>query len=191
MISFVRRLATACLLALCSIAGPANLHALAKQERQPPATPFEGDAADLSPREIQRLFDAYVVMQAQERLALSDGQFPQFLTRLKSLQETRRRNQQRRNQLLLELARLSNPANTRADDSAVRERLKALQEHETLAAAELRKAYEALDQVLDVRQQARFRVFEEQIERRKVELLLRARHVNRPRQLNRQSQPPR
>jgi hypothetical protein len=34
---------------------------------------------------------------------------------------------------------------------------------------------EALNQVLDVRQQARFRVFEEQMERRKMELLMRAR----------------
>ena len=41
---------------------------------------------------------------------------------------------------------------------------------------------EAVDQVLDLRQQARFRVFEEQMERRKVELLLRARQANRPRQ---------
>ena len=44
----------------------------------------------------------------------------------------------------------------------------------------MRKAYNALDEVLDVRQQARFRVFEEQIERRKIELLMRARQPNRP-----------
>ena len=43
----------------------------------------------------------------------------------------------------------------------------------------MRKAYNALDEVLDVRQQARFRVFEEQIERRKIELLMRARQQNR------------
>ena len=44
----------------------------------------------------------------------------------------------------------------------------------------MRKAYNALDEVLDIRQQARFRVFEEQIERRKIELLMRARQQNRP-----------
>ena len=45
----------------------------------------------------------------------------------------------------------------------------------------MRKAYNTLDEVLDVRQQARFRVFEEQIERKKLELLLRARqNPNRP-----------
>jgi hypothetical protein len=39
----------------------------------------------------------------------------------------------------------------------------------------LRKAYDSLDEVLDVRQQARFRIFEENLERRKMDLLLRAR----------------
>ena len=64
----------------------------------------------------------------------------------------------------------------------IKERLTALQELESRTAAEMRKAYNALDEVLDVRQQARFRVFEEQIERRKIELLMRARQQNRPNQ---------
>jgi hypothetical protein len=57
----------------------------------------------------------------------------------------------------------------------VRERLKGLKDHDQRAAAELLKAYEALDQVLDVRQQARFRVFELNMERQKLDMLLRAR----------------
>ena len=47
------------------------------------------------------------------------------------------------------------------------------------AAAEIRQAQNDLDEVLDVRQQARFRVFEEEIERRKVELVVRARQARR------------
>jgi len=46
----------------------------------------------------------------------------------------------------------------------------------------LRKGYSSVDEVLDLRQQARFRVFEERIERRKLELLMRARQQNRPNQ---------
>ena len=46
---------------------------------------------------------------------------------------------------------------------------------------DVRQALEGVDQVLDLRQQARFRLFEEQMERRKVELLMRARQANRPR----------
>ena len=45
----------------------------------------------------------------------------------------------------------------------------------------MRKAYEAIDQVLDLRQQAQFRVFEELMERRKLELVMRARQANRQR----------
>jgi hypothetical protein len=38
-----------------------------------------------------------------------------------------------------------------------------------------RKAHDAVDELLDARQQARFRVFEEEMERRKFDLLSRAR----------------
>jgi hypothetical protein len=62
------------------------------------------------------------------------------------------------------------------------ERVKALQELEDRSLADLRKAYEGVDQVLDVRQQARFRVFEEQMEQRMLQLITRARAANRPRQ---------
>ena len=36
----------------------------------------------------------------------------------------------------------------------------------------MRRAYDAVDEVLDARQQARFRIFEERIERRKLDLLI-------------------
>jgi len=53
--------------------------------------------------------------------------------------------------------------------------LRALRELDDRAALELRRAADGVDEVLDIRQQARFRMFEEQIERRKLDLLLRAR----------------
>jgi hypothetical protein len=147
---------------------------------QPPAAgpqrPLATLGDEMTPAEIQRLFDAYLLMEAQQALALTDQQYPQFLTRLKMLQDTRRRNQQQRNQLMNELQRLTNPrAQVKADEAVLKERLNTLQELDARNAAELRKAYTALDEVLDIRQQARFRVVEEQIERRKLELLLRAR----------------
>jgi hypothetical protein len=125
--------------------------------------------------ELQRLFDAYMVMQAQEALQLDDTQFGQFLPKLKALQDTRRRNEQARNQLVGELGRLTAPSAVTVDETAVRERLRALQELESRSAAELRRAYDTIDQQLDVRRQARFRVFEQNMERRKLQLMLRAR----------------
>jgi hypothetical protein len=145
------------------------------------------DNGEMTPGEIQKLFDAYLVMEAQQALQLSEQQYPQFLSRLRTLQETRRKNQQERNQLMNQLQRLTNPrAQVRGDEAMIKERLTGLQELESRNAAEMRKAYNALDEVLDVRQQARFRVFEEQIERRKIELLMRARQQNR---LNNQQGP--
>lgn len=154
--------------------------------QQAPPRPIPGLSDDMTPVEIQRLFDAYLIMEAQQFLNLTDTQYPQFLARLKTLQDTRRRNQQQRNQLMGELQRLTNPraaaAAGKPDDATIKERLSALQELESRTAAEMRKAYNGLDDVLDVRQQARFRVFEEQIERRKIELLMRARQQNRLKQ---------
>ena len=136
----------------------------------------------LAPMEVQRLLDAYVIVQAQEALQLSDAQYPQFLAKLKALQDVRRRNEQSRLRLIAELNRLSN-GRTVAEgrEPQIRERLKALDDLEGSSAFELRRARDELAQTLDVRQQARFRVFEEQMERRKLQLLQRAQ--NRPRQL--------
>jgi len=169
-------------------------------QAQPPAPVPPGSqpgipglSDDMTPGEIQRLFDAYLIMEAQQALNLTDAQYPQFLARLKTLQDTRRRNQQQRNQLMGELQRLTNPrvaAAVRPDEAQIKERLSALQELESRAAAEMRKAYNGLDEVLDVRQQARFRVFEEQIERRKIELLMRARQQNRQNQQAPPRRPP-
>jgi hypothetical protein len=72
-----------------------------------------------------------------------------------------------------------------SDDGMLRDALKQLQDIDTRGEADALKAYEAIDQVLDLRQQAKFRVFEEQMERRKLELVTRARQANR---LNRQQQ---
>jgi cell fate (sporulation/competence/biofilm development) regulator YlbF (YheA/YmcA/DUF963 family) len=142
------------------------------------ATPAPGPAAEdgVTPAEIQRLFDAYVVMQAQKELELSDEQFPRFLARVKTLQEVRRRGQMQRGRLLQELRRLSQAT---GQDEALRTQLKALNDLDARVQTEVHQALDGVDQVLDLRQQARFRLFEEQMERRKVDLLMRARQANR------------
>ena len=154
----------------------------ASTRTRPDARPGQARAAQQADRleigELQRLFDAYTVMQAQDALQLDDAQFGQFLPKLKSLQETRRRSEQGRVQLVGDLARLTAPSVVAIDEAAVRDRLRALQELEGRAAAELRRAYDAIDQQLDVRRQARFRVFEQSMERRKLQLMLRARRGN-------------
>ena len=107
------------------------------------ATAQQADRLDIA--ELQRLFDAYMVMQAQDALQLDDAQFGQFLPKLKALQDTRRRNEQARNRLVAELGRLTAPS-AAADEAAVRDRLRELQELEGRSAADLRRAYDTVDQ---------------------------------------------
>jgi hypothetical protein len=161
-------------LSMVAVIGVVCLLAAPSAAQAPP-----DDPADLRPGEIQRLFDAYLVMEAQRSLGLSDTQYPPFLTRLRALQEIRRKHLQARNQLLGELGRLTAPSAV-TDEPAIRERLAALQALDARSSTETATAYAELDGVLDPRQQARFRVFENQIERRKLELMLRARQNARP-----------
>jgi len=148
--------------------------ALARQDPPDPAA-----AGNMTPAEIQKLFDAYIVVEAQRDLELSDVQYPQFIARLRTLQDTRRRNQQERIQLMGRLQRLTAPRTPAAAAGVIEGFLKNLDDLEVRNATEMRKAYTELDQVLDARQRARFRVLEEQVERRKIELLMRARNQMR------------
>jgi len=153
---------------------PAGGARIRQEARQGQGRTAAQQADRLEVAELQRLFDAYMVMQAQEALQLDDGQFGQFLPKLKALQDTRRRNDLARARLVGELARMTAALET-VDEAALRERLGALQDLEGRSAAELRRAYDAIDQQLDVRRRARFRVFEQNMERRKLQLMLRAR----------------
>ena len=156
-------------------AGPGT-RARAESRQGQARTAQQADRLEIA--ELQRLFDAYTVMQAQEALQLDDAQFGQFLPKLKALQDTRRRNEVARNQLVAELGRMTAPGTAGFDEAAVKERMRALLDLEVRAAEELRRAYDTIDQQLDVRRQARFRVFEQNMERRKLQLMLRARRGN-------------
>jgi Spy/CpxP family protein refolding chaperone len=145
--------------------------------QQPPAGPAATEQP-ISVGELQRMFDAYALMQAQDQLKISDDQFSQFLTRFKALQDIRRKALGERARAVNELRTMTREPPP-PDESQLKDRLKALQELEARAAADTKKAYDAVDQVLDVVQQARFRVFEENMERRQLELISRARQANR------------
>ena len=182
----MKRLCCIAVLGLVSVfAAPAVISA---QRQQLPAQEGQGQGQPLPPREMQRLLDGYAVIQGQEFLGLNDTQFAQFLPKFRALQDTRRRNEMERLRLLQELNRMTNPrADGQGADNDVRERLRMLKENESRAAGEIQKARDAVDQTLDVRQQARFRVFEEQIEQRKLQLLMQVRQ-NRANRLARPQQ---
>jgi hypothetical protein len=155
----------------------------AQQAPGVPGVPGVNAAVDdpaVTPNEIQRMFDAYALVQAQDQLHLNDDQYPRFLVRFKSLQEVRRRSLQEHTRLVGELRRLLMLG--QPDEAQLKERMQELQEVDSRAVADVKRAYDGLDQVLDVKQQAHLRVFEEQMERRKIELITRARQANRQKQ---------
>jgi hypothetical protein len=65
------------------------------------------------------------------------------------------------------------------DENQIKDRLKALQDLDTRSETEIHKAYDGVDSVLDVRQQAKFRLFEQQMELQKLALVERAKLANR------------
>jgi hypothetical protein len=135
----------------------------------------EPQAGGLTAAEVTRLFDAYAMVQAQEFLGLDDKQYPLFVQRFRELQDTRRRHLQQRVRLLQQFRQLTQAGTAGADDAALR---RSLEEWKTLEVNErddTGRALGGVDGVLSLRQQVRFRVFEEQMERRKLELMGRAR----------------
>lgn len=130
-------------------------------------------SGDMTPLEVQRLFEAFELVRAQEMLDLSEEQYPEFVARFKVLQDTRRGGQQERQRRLRELQRMSNQPG--ADESALAEQLLALASHDQEIAQRQRDAIAEIDTLLNVRQQVRFRMFEQAMERRRVDLLMRAR----------------
>jgi hypothetical protein len=133
----------------------------------------------VTPAEIQQMFDAYFLVRAQEVLQLRDDQYPPFLARLRALQEIRRRTENQRLQNINQLRRMLQAADGQLDEPTIKERLRALNDLQASSTAEIRQAQNSLDEVLDLQQQARFRVLEEEMERRKVELVMRTRQTNR------------
>ena len=160
-----------CVLCVALLLASATAHAQPAPQQQPPP--------GLAAGEVQKLLDAYALVQAQDFLGLNDAQFNAFLPKLRVLQETRRRNEQERMRLVQELRRMTNGRGGQFPENDLRDRLRALRELETRAGGEIQRAVDGIDQTLDVRQQARFRVFEQEIEQRKLQLLMRARQQNR------------
>ncbi len=124
--------------------------------------------------ELQAWLNAYALVQAQKELQLSDEQYGPFIQRLQQLQNVRRRQQMERMRILRDLRPLAAPNGT-VDEAAIQDKLKALDGLIGQSAQQLQQAYANLDQILTPRQRARFRLFEERLEQRKLELLSRVR----------------
>jgi hypothetical protein len=139
--------------------------------------PAAAPAGGVTPAEIVRMFNAMELMRAQEVLQLRDDQYAPFIKALTGLQATRQRLENQRNRLMRELR--SALQTTPSNDAAIAERLDGLRTHDDEATAAVRQAWDAIDKILDVRQRARFRVLEQEMERQQLDLVMRARGAAR------------
>jgi hypothetical protein len=148
------------------------------QGRGAPGRGQMGPRDALTPGEIQAQFDAYAIVQAQDALQLSDEQYPQFVRRARALQGMRRQSRMQRNRLLTELNQLLR-ARPAADEQRLTAATRALDDHDRQSLVELQKAYAGVDEVLTPWQRGRFRLLEDQLEQKKLDMLFRARQGSR------------
>lgn len=160
-------------LVLVLLLAPLTAAVVRAQDIEPPQGRTGRANAVVRPAELAAMLDAYEIVQAQTALQLNDTQYAQFVARLKRLQETRRRHLMQRARLLQELRKLT--VSGSADDTVLRERLKALQDLDDQAAVNIRRESAAVDEVLDAKQQALFKLLEDRMERQKLDLLMKAR----------------
>lgn len=126
--------------------------------------------ANMNQQQLQAFIDTYALMQAKTALQLTEEQVPNFVARLQRLQDIRRRHMAQHRRLMNEMGELIK-STTAGRDEGITAHLQALNDASEGAAVELRKAYQDLDAVLTPWQRGRFRQFEENLERKKIELL--------------------
>ena len=128
--------------------------------------------------ETFRLMDAYLISNLQESLGLTDEQFARAMPLVKKLQSDRRDFARRRMQALRSLRRTL--VSGSATEASVADLLKEVKNASTEERAATVRNTEALDAVLTPLQQAKFRVFEAEVDIRLRHLLARSQDKDKP-----------
>jgi len=163
-------------LAVATVAVPARAQKPAASKTQAQGATAKTGQKQVSMAEIRKAFDAYAITQAQEQVKLTKDQLPKFMAQYKELNDSRRMATQEHNRLLVELRQ--HVADAKVSEVQLKDRLKALRDVEERSHADVRKAYDEIDKLLDVRQQVRFRVFEKDMDRRMAQVIARTRQSN-------------
>jgi hypothetical protein len=153
-------------------------------QAQAPAAPGRADQAgtgqrgaapgtnpNVQVRDVEDALDGRALIQAQTFVQMSDTQYQAFWPKMRELQRVRRQHEQRRAMLINQLNQATKPGAPAIDEPTLSARVKALDDLETAMASDERTALADVDSVLTVFQRARFRVYEENLEREKLRLL--------------------
>ena len=127
--------------------------------------------------EAFRMVDAYVLANIQDSLGLTDAQYEKVVPLVNKLQKARREHFGQRGKALRRLRRLLSSGT--ATEAEVAESLRAFKAVESEGPARVRAHMEALDAVLSPLQQAKYRVFEAEVEQRMRKLMRRGRGEDR------------
>ena len=123
--------------------------------------------------DVEGMMEAYILSKLQEALELSDEQFGQMVVAQKKLQDVRRRYRRERMETIRQMRQI-----LRHEDGEEDELTTFLERLDTLRADFLKEEderYDAIDAILDVKQRARYRILEVEIQRRLQQLMRRAR----------------
>jgi hypothetical protein len=135
------------------------LSAPARQE-EPEARP--------SSEEVEGMVDAYIISKLQEALILSDEAFGRMVVAQKKMQETRRSYRRERNEVLREMRQA---LRREAGEEELGPLLSRLDELQQKFLEDERARYRDIDALLDLRQRARYRILEGEIQRRLQQLI--------------------
>lgn len=150
--------------------------AVAAQEGSSTRAPGRGQGGGgISVQEVERRFDQLELVEARRALGMDEQAFEPVAERLRRVQALRRRHQVQRRTLLRELRTALEADASGSNEAAMTATLTTLGGLGVRQAQEMRRAQQALDTVLSVRQRAEFRLFQERFERQKLDLLARAR----------------
>jgi Spy/CpxP family protein refolding chaperone len=130
--------------------------------------------------ELEGMMDAYIISKLQESLDLSDEQFGRMVVAQKKLQDARRSYRRERGEVLRQMRQ-----SLRREDASEAELgplLSKLDEMRDEHDAEEKKRYADIDSILDVRQRARYRILEMEIQRRLQQLIRQGGERDRPRE---------
>lgn len=175
--------------ALALFGGPAAAHEPPQAQPSPKAQRAERPGDRQEPSEVPaghvpelrdetfRLMDAYLISNLQESLGLTDEQFARALPLVKKLQSDRRDFARRRMQALRTLRRTLQSGS--ATDGGVAELLKDVRNAGAEERAATLRNAESLDAVLTPLQQAKYRVFEAEVDIRLRHLLARSQDKDR------------
>jgi len=141
------------------------------------ATGSTAQNRDRNPRpnreEVEGMMEAYILSKLQDSLDLTDEQFGSMVVAQKKLSDTRRAYRRDRMEVLRQMRQTLQ--REQAGESELQPLLSQLDTLKDDFAANEKTRYAAIDTILDIRQRARYRILEVELQRRLGQMMRRVR----------------